>query len=182
MTRFPIAEAPDLSARQTIEESLESMHGGPPPFQWVQGDGQSLMGCYAPLCHTPLVAKQFFVMAKIVYSPDAVKPRNRELAILGLASVLDVPYIVSCHRNVASGVGLTPDQYAEGLAGKVPTGLTEEESTAYRLGRTLTILTGKLDDNTWRDTLSKMPKPEVLGIVHTIAGYRWVALLEQVNG
>lgn len=81
-------------------------------------------------------------MAKIVYSASAVKPRNRELAVLGLSSVLNVPYIVYCHRRVASKVGLTGGQYAEGLAGRVPSELLEEESIACRLGWTLTTLTG----------------------------------------
>ncbi|KAI0809954.1 hypothetical protein GGR55DRAFT_647432 [Xylaria sp. FL0064] len=182
MARFPIAEASDSSARQTMEEALEIMHGGPPPFQWIQDDGQSMLGCYAPLCYTPLVAQQFFAMAKIVYSPDAVKPRNRELAILGLTSALDVPYIVYCHRHVASKIGLDAEQYADGLAGNVPKNLTEEEAMAYRLGRTLTLITGPLDEETWQEATSIMPKSEILGIVHTIAGYRWVGLLEQVNG
>ncbi|KAI0181679.1 hypothetical protein GGR52DRAFT_50032 [Hypoxylon sp. FL1284] len=180
--RFPIGQSPDPAVKQGIEEALVTMHGGPPPFKWVEEDGKSLIGCYAPLSHTPQVAKEFFVMGRIVYTPDAVKPRNRELAILGLSSVLDVPYVVYCHRAVAPHVGLTAEQYEEGLAGKTPQGLSEEESTAYQLGRTLTTLTGPLGESAWRDATSKMTKAEFMGIVHTIAGYRWVALLEQVNG
>ncbi|KAI1141438.1 hypothetical protein F5Y05DRAFT_261463 [Hypoxylon sp. FL0543] len=180
--RFPIDQSPDPAVKEMIEEALVTMHGGPPPFQWVEGDGQSLIGCYAPLSHTPAVAKEFFIMGRIVYTPTSVKPRNRELAILGLSSVLNVPYIVYCHRAVAPHVGLTPEQYEEGLAGKVPSGLSEEESTAYQLGRTLTTLTGPLGEKDWQDATSKMTKQEFLGIVHTIAGYRWVALLEHVSG
>jgi len=111
-----------------------------------------------------------------------VKPRNRELAILGLSSILDVPYVVYCHRGVAEHVGLTKEQYDEGLGGKVPQGLTEEEEMAYRVGRILTAQTGPLDDQTWQDITSKMDKTEFVGILHVISGYRWVSLLEQANG
>jgi hypothetical protein len=48
-SRFPIAEAPASGPHQAIEEALLALHGGPPPFQWVDEDGNSLLGCYAPL-------------------------------------------------------------------------------------------------------------------------------------
>lgn len=129
-------------------------------------------------------ARQFFELAKLCYSPDpgAAKPRNRELAILGLTSILDVPYAIYCHRGVSEKVGLTSEQYEDGLAGRVPKGLDGEESMAYRLGRILTTLNGPLDEETWQEVTSVMEKSEFVGILHTIAGYRWVALLEQVNG
>lgn len=53
---------------------------------------------------------------------------------------------------------------------------------AYRLGRILTQLTGPLDDATWQEAISKMEKTEIVGIIHTVAGYRWVALLDFANG
>jgi hypothetical protein len=111
-----------------------------------------------------------------------VKPRNRELAILGLTSVMNVPYIVYCHKGAAAKVGVTDEQYQEGMAGKEPHGLTNEEAMAYRLGRILPGLTGPLDDETWQEASSKMEKSEIVGVLHTVAGYRWVAMLEQVNG
>jgi 4-carboxymuconolactone decarboxylase len=128
----------------------------------------------------PSVAQRFFDVAKTVYK--AVSPRNRELAILGLCSILDAPYIAYCHRSIAGQLGITNDQYEHGIVGQIPGGLNEEEIMAYRLGRILTALTGPLDDSIWRDITSKMDKAQVVGIIHTIAGYRWVALLEQVNG
>ncbi|KAI1383546.1 uncharacterized protein F4822DRAFT_420938 [Hypoxylon trugodes] len=124
----------------------------------------------------------FFTMAKTVYNPNVVKPRNRELAILGLCSVVDAPYLVYCHRGVAAHVGLTLEQFEDGLRGTEPTGLDDEELTAYRLGRILAALTGPLDEQKWRETTKSMDKTEIVGITHLIGGYRWVALLEQVNG
>ncbi|KAI2464633.1 hypothetical protein F4781DRAFT_412364 [Annulohypoxylon bovei var. microspora] len=180
--RFPSTEAPDSEARQTVENALLTMHGGPPPFQWIDEDGHSMLGCYAPLCYSPIFVGQFFTLAKTVYDSSLVKPRNRELAILGLTSVLDVPYIVYCHRGLAGKVGVTDSQYQEGMAGNVPQGLSDEEAMAYRLGRILPTLTGPLDNATWEEAASKMEKSQIVGVLHTVAGYRWVAMLEQLNG
>lgn len=146
---------------------------------------------YHPLCspeahsnkspsYSPDVARQFFEVAKTIYTKGEVKPRNRELAILGLASVLDTPYIRYCHDGAKAG--FTHEQVEECLAGRVPPGLSEEEQLAYRLGRTLTTLNGPLDDATFQEVSAKMSKTEFVGLVHTISGYRWIALLEQVNG
>jgi len=126
--------------------------------------------------------QQFFELAKLCYSTSGAKPRNRELAILGLSSVLDVPYVTFCHEGVAAKVGLSAEQYADGLAGQVPRKLTDEESMAYRLGRILTTLNGPLKEETWQEVIAVMDKSEFVAILHTIAGYRWVSLLEQANG
>ena len=50
VSRFPFEEAPDTSAKEIMEAALLKMHGGlHPPFQWIEDDGRSLLGCYAPL-------------------------------------------------------------------------------------------------------------------------------------
>lgn len=84
---------------------------------------------------------------------------------------------------MANKMGVTVEQYQQGLDGKVPTGLTDEEGMAYRLGRTLATLKGRLDDATWQEATEKMPdRAQIVGIVQVVSGYRWVAMLEQVNG
>ncbi|KAI8633364.1 hypothetical protein F5Y19DRAFT_417682 [Xylariaceae sp. FL1651] len=180
--RFPIDESPDPAAREVMTESLAKMHNGNPPFQYTDEDGKSLVGCYAPLCYSPVITRQFFALAKACYDPAAVKPRNRELAILAFASIVNVPYIVYCHRGCGHKVGLSDQQYDDGLAGNVPKDLTEEEVMVYQLGRTLTTLTSRLDDDTWQEATSKLGKAELVGVIHIVAAYKWVALLAQVNG
>lgn len=131
------------------------------------------------------MARQFFEVAKTIYTKGEVKPRNRELAILGLASVLKVPYVRYCHgegEGAAIKAGLSHEQARQGLAGDIPDGLSEEEQLVYRLGRVLTTLNGPLDNATFHEVETKLSKTEFVGLVHTIAGYRWIALLEQVNG
>jgi hypothetical protein len=90
--------------------------------------------------------------------------------------------VVYCHREVALKLGLTAEQCDDAVAGRVPKDLTEEESMAYRLGRILTTLDGPLDDATWQEVTSTMEKSEFVAILHTVAGFRWVSLLVQVNG
>ncbi|RCI07628.1 hypothetical protein L249_1670 [Ophiocordyceps polyrhachis-furcata BCC 54312] len=184
-SRFPFSEAPVSGTKELIEQALFAIHGSPPPFQWMEVDGKSMLGSHDARdlrSYTPTFVNQFFTLAKTVYDNSVVKPRNRELAILGLTSVLDVPFVVYSHREVAAKVGLTGQQYEEGRRGKVPSGLSEEEAVAYRLGQILPALKGPLDDATWQEASSKMNKAEIVGVLHTVAGYRWVAMLEQVNG
>ncbi|KAI0973528.1 AhpD-like protein [Xylaria arbuscula] len=180
--RFPFDESPDPEAREVIEQALEKMHSGVPPFKFTEDDNKTLVGCYAPMCYSPIITRQFFALAKACYDPTAVKPKIRELAILGFASIMHVPYIVYCHRGCAEQVGLTSEQYAAGLTGETPSGLSEPEAMAYQLARILTQLTSRLDDNTWNAATEKLEKAEVVGITHIVAGYRWVALLAQLNG
>ncbi|KAI2614833.1 AhpD-like protein [Hypoxylon sp. NC1633] len=180
--RFPAEEANTESAIDAVQQALSTMHKGPPPFKYVDDDGKSPLACYAPFSYTPEMCKQFFVMGKLAYGDQNIKPRNRELAIAGLCSVLDVPFVVYSHRAIAKKVGLSHEQFEVALAGKVPSGLSDEEQAAYRLGRTFTALTGRLDDDTWLELRSHLDKTEIVGLMHVIGGYRWVALLEQVNG
>jgi hypothetical protein len=48
-SRFPTEDAPDAAAKDLMENALQKMHGGTIPFQWIEEDGRSLIGCYAPL-------------------------------------------------------------------------------------------------------------------------------------
>ncbi|KAI1389499.1 uncharacterized protein F4822DRAFT_202629 [Hypoxylon trugodes] len=180
--RFPADEANVESAIDAVQQALSIMHNGPPPFKWIDDDGKSPLACYAPFSYTPEMCKQFFVMGKLAYGAQGVKPRNRELAIVGICSVLDVPFIARSHKAIAEGLGFSQEQYETALAGRVPSDLSEEEQAAYRLGRTLTGLTGRLDDESWIELSSRLDKMELVGLMHIIGGYRWVALLEQVNG
>ncbi|KAI1264007.1 AhpD-like protein [Xylariaceae sp. FL1019] len=182
LARFPFDESPDPEARAVMTESLAKMHNGKPPFQYTDEDGQSLVGCYAPLCYSPTITRQFFALAKACYDPEAVDPRNREIAIMAFSSVISVPYVVYCHRPCADKVGLSDEQYDAGLQGNVPDGLTEKEQFVFQLGRTLATLTSRLDDETWQKATSTIGKAELVGITHIIAAYKWVALLAQVNG
>ncbi|KAJ2994426.1 hypothetical protein NUW58_g1565 [Xylaria curta] len=180
--RFPIADAPDPSAPELVEESLKKMVGGTPPFPWIEDDGQALLGCYAPMCYSPEISRHLFEMGKVAYQPTYLTPLKRELAILGLISILKVPYMVYCHRIVSSRTGLTAQQYDDGLAGKVPEGLSKEEDSVYRLSRILTTLSGPLEDATWHEFTSVLGKAEMVAVVHLVGAYRWLGLLTQVNG
>ncbi|KAJ5526483.1 hypothetical protein N7494_013133 [Penicillium frequentans] len=179
--RFPYDENEHAASKQIIQNALKVMHHDI-PFQWIEEDGSSLLGCYASLTYSPAFVGQFFEVAKALYAPSTIKPRNRELAILGLSSVLDVPYVTYCHHKIGSKCGLSREQFEDALAGKVPADLSEEETMAYHLGQILTDLKAPLEDTTWKEAVAVMGKSELVGIAHTVSGYRWVALLDQING
>ncbi|KAI0490467.1 hypothetical protein F4859DRAFT_508269 [Xylaria cf. heliscus] len=94
------------------------------------------------------MTQRFFEMAKTAFDAPIVKPR---------AIVLNIPNLVYCHEGAANTVRLTAEQCQDAVAGKVhPQGLSEEES-------------GKRCHPDWR---------EIVDIIHTIGGYRWIAHLE----
>lgn len=132
--------------------------------------------------YSPSVVQPFFAVGKTLYNPAVCKPRNRELAILALSSLVRIPLIVLEHRLLCGQLGITDEQYEEGLAGKVPAGLSEEEEMVYRLARELVMLDRPLDSTTWKQATEKMAKAELVGVVHVVGGYRWITLLAQVNG
>lgn len=101
---------------------------------------------------------------------------------MGLCSVFYAPYAAYCHQGVARKCGFSDEQYRDALAGRVPSDLTAAESMAYHLGRTLSTQTSPLEDELWNQITAVMEKSEFVGLLHTIAGYRWVFLLEFSNG
>lgn len=78
-----------------------------------------------------------------------MKPRNRELATLGLCSVIKILYILYAYRGFTIKLGFTAEQADAAAGGIVPQGLNDEEAMAYKLGRFLTTLAGPLDDVTF---------------------------------
>jgi 4-carboxymuconolactone decarboxylase len=128
------------------------------------------------------MAPGFWSLAKASFSSDAIKPRSRELAILGLLSIINAPYVVYSHRLIARALGLSDQQYDKGLTGATPEGLDEEESMAYKLGRILADLKGPMNDDAWNEAVGKMGKKAVLAVTHIIGGYFYIAMLTNING
>ncbi|KAK7224171.1 hypothetical protein V2G26_012174 [Clonostachys chloroleuca] len=180
--RFPPENAKVKAASESVVEALRTMHNGPPPFKYVEADGKTPVACYAPFSYTPEVCHEFFAIGKLSYGPGGPNSRNRELAILAMCSIIDAPFIVYSHRPIAKKVGLTEEQFEDAIRGKMPNGLSESERAAYRLGIVLTNQTGRMDDETWAEFSSKLDRLEIVGLIHFVGAYRWVSLLEQVNG
>lgn len=53
--RFPYDEKEHAASKQTIHDALTVMHQNDIPFQWVEEDGSSLLGCYASLRYGSLL-------------------------------------------------------------------------------------------------------------------------------
>ncbi|ETS74931.1 hypothetical protein PFICI_13415 [Pestalotiopsis fici W106-1] len=128
------------------------------------------------------MVEPLFQAGRALFNPRICKPRNRELALLGLTSIRKVPLIVHCHRSVCQSIGITTEQYEDGLAGRFPQGLSEEEIMAYKLGRVFTKIESRLDDAIWKEATEKMTKSEAAGIAHVVGGYLWMTLLANING
>ncbi|KAI0156747.1 AhpD-like protein [Hypoxylon sp. FL1284] len=182
--RFPLDKAPDPSVRQRFEQLILEAHGNHSHSQVsaIEEDGQSMSGPYAAFSYTPDVASDFLAMGKTAFSPNHVRPRMRELAILAMCSVIDAPYIRDEHIKLSNALGLTTEQCNDAVAGVAPKGLSEEETAGYELGRLFSTITRPLEDEAWENVTLRMQKSEIVGIANIIGGYKWLALLVQING
>lgn len=117
----------------------------------------------------------------MVNNPAVIKPRNRELVIMAVISVTKTPLINHCHQQLAAAEGFSAEQYDQGISGRTPSGLSEEEVVVYELSRQLTVLNGPLDKASWEKARSKLEKKDIVTIVHVVTSYRWISLLDMVN-
>ncbi|KAI1076644.1 hypothetical protein F5B20DRAFT_555005 [Whalleya microplaca] len=180
--RFPLNEAPNHLAKESVENSISLVHQGGASFPIVRDDGQAMLGPYGPVSYSTDVAHAICMVLKTTFAPNLVKPRNRELAAMALVATVKLPYMVYCHRLVGAKLGLTPEQCNDALSGRMPQGLTEEEMTAYDLGGVLSTLNGPLSDDDWQKFTSKMEKTQIVGIANVIGSYKWITTLVQLNG
>lgn len=47
--RFPLSEAPDHSARESVEDSISLVHNGVVGFPIIRDDGQAMLGPFGPV-------------------------------------------------------------------------------------------------------------------------------------
>lgn len=128
------------------------------------------------------MAPGFWSMAKSSFSDEAISPRNRELAILGLLSINNSPYVIWSHRLIAGTLGITGERYQAGLKGSTPEGLSEGEMMANQLGRILSELKSPMSEETWKESVDKLGRKKVLAVTHIVGGYIYIAMLTNLNG
>lgn len=58
-------------------------------------------------------------------------PRPRELAILAVMAVYNVPFVLYAHTRIAMQLGFSEEQVSTACRGATPAGLTDEEAVVY---------------------------------------------------
>lgn len=107
--------------------------------------------------------------------------REKELCIIAVLSQYDVPFVHYAHSQIGVWVGFSKEQVQDAFHGKVPEGLSSRESAIYRLALTLAELRGPLSDARFEEARTFLEREDVVGIVHIVSGYVYVAMLSNVS-
>lgn len=108
-------------------------------------------------------------------------PREKELAILAVLSEYDAPYVLYAHSEISLRAGLSKEQIQDAVDGKLPQGLEEKEATAYSFAVKLAKLHGPMDSETFENAAKILGRDRVAGLVHTVSGFIYVAMLTNVS-
>jgi 4-carboxymuconolactone decarboxylase len=111
----------------------------------------------------------------------SLSPRERELAILSVASYTCAKHCINDHRKTAVEVGLSESQVDYACKGKMPEGLTEREETAFVIAAQMVKLRGPLDDTAFEKAKSVFGREGLASLTHLVALYSYVSLVLNVG-
>lgn len=111
---------------------------------------------------------------------DRFTLKEKELCIFAVLSEYDVPYVHYAHSQIGLWAGFTTEQIQQAVYGRLPDSLDARESAVYKLAVTLAKLRGPLSDEKFEEARQVLRRDEVVGVVHIVSGYVYVAMLSNV--
>ena len=108
------------------------------PFRSTTSGGR-LIGPYNPMLLSPNTTSGFLDFIESAASSTTLDARLREVVILTIGAVWKSGYEIYAHSAVASKTGLPEQAIHELVAGGCPEELTDQEKTAHRYARQLTV-------------------------------------------
>lgn len=148
--------------------------GQRPPKPRVGPDG-ALEGPFNAQLYNPAVGAAFHRLADAVRYRSHLTDRQRELAILLVASAWDSAYERYAHEAIGRAVGLTDDEVAAVAAGRVPDGLSGEDAVVARTGRRLAI-GDDLSDEEYDEAVRVLGERKLVELVMLVGVYAATAL------
>ena len=126
--------------------------------------------------YTPDLFQPYINFAEAIVTQKDISPRERELAVLAVTAVHDVPYVLYAHTRIALGLGLTDEQVALAVKGVQPKGLTEAE-VVYATALELTETKCPLKEETWQRAEAILGKPRCARLAHVVGLYLYAGSL-----
>ena len=127
--------------------------------------------------YTPDLFQPYITFAEAIVKQKDISPRERELAVLAVTAVHDVPYVEYAHTRIALGLGLTNEQVALAVKGVQPKGLTTEEEVFYATALELTETECPLKEETWQRAEAILGKARCARLAHIVGLYLYVGSL-----
>ncbi|ROV87827.1 hypothetical protein VMCG_10551 [Cytospora schulzeri] len=182
MSRFPPIPEIELSdpQRRAHEGVAQLFSRFPDDLRWKNDEGL-IFGPYSPLFYTEDLSDPWFALSIKVMRQERFTLREKELCIFAVLSEYDIPYVNYAHSKIGLWAGFSKDQVQEAIHGHVPHGLDPRESAIYSLAVMLAKLRGPLSDEGFGKAREFLRRDEVVGIVHIVSGYVYVAMLSNVS-
>ena len=196
--RFPpIPLDSPSSLGSTFQSEVEKHHGHNPNFKYKDQNGAPI-GLFAVLSlvsgfgsntcqmvyllncggsYTPELFHSFMAVGNAILNQQDFEPRAREIAILAVMAVYDVPFVLYAHTRIAIRLGLSKEQVAQACKGTTPTGLTEMEAIAYTAALALARTRGPLDDEIWQRAESLLGRERAARLAHVVRLYLYSSTL-----
>lgn len=112
-----------------------------------------------------------------ILNQPGIGPRARELAILAVMSVYNVPFVLYAHRRIAMRLGLSEEQVSSARKGTTPAGITDEEAVIYRTALALARTRGPLDEQCWQEAERALGREKAARLAHVVGVYLYSSTL-----
>ena len=99
---------------------------------------------------------------------------SRELAILAVLAVYEIPFVLYAHTRIALKAGLSDAQIALAIKGETPEGLEEGDRVVYVTALGLAKGSGPLDEEVWRTAEATLGKVGTARVAQVVGLYLYV--------
>lgn len=123
------------------------------------------------------MSTDFFDHAIKVGTDQRLPIRVKELAILAVGGHFEAQYEIYAHSRLAKLVGLSDEQVADALAGRIPVDLDGPEIAAYRLALAMAGGKGPVSGEIWGQVQDHFGKEEITVLIFLIGSYAYIAMV-----
>lgn len=127
--------------------------------------------------YTPELFHPFMAVGNAILNQQDFEPRAREIAILAVMAVYDVPFVLYAHTRIAIQLGLSKEQVSQACRGTTPRGLTEVEEVVYTTALALARTRGPLDEETWQRVEAALGREKAARLAHVVGLYLYSSTL-----
>ena len=123
----------------------------------------------------------FMRMGDAIIKQKDFSARERELCVLAVMAIYDVPFVLYAHSRIAMQLGLSEEQVSSASHGTVPKGLSDDETTVYTTALKLARSRGPLDEETFQHAESILGKERVARVAQVVGFYLYSSTLLNVG-
>ena len=109
-----------------------------------------------------------------ILNQSGLSLRSRELAILAVLAVYDIPFVLYAHTRIALKAGLSGAQIARAVKGEVPESLEEVEDVVYETALELAKGRKSLGEEAWRRAETTLGKEGAARVAQVVGLYLYV--------